>query len=471
MEQKTRKIAILGFDREGKSTLKFLQSSGLARINTLMNADKKVGENPEIWILDRNENIKVPRGVHATLGKHYLKDLLSFDLVFRTPGIPWMKPELVKARRAGVEFSSATKLFFEEAGRKNVHVIGITGTKGKGTTATILYKMLKAAGKKVFLVGNIGRPALDIFSKISVNPRLRRGSGGQARIHSHKSATAIAVLELSSFQLQDLTASPHTAVVLDIFPDHQDSHLNLREYYDAKTNIARHQKRGDRIFFFKNHPLSRWAAAKSRGKKIPVDEKHFRLFSQNDLRMPGYHNFKNAIMAATVARAFGVSAQAIKKAAKAFRGNEHRLEFVRGIDSVEFYNDSAATIPEPTAAAIASFPEKQIILIAGGRSKVANYAPLAKAVKCASVPLIVLYGENQRTIAKAIRSKNQEARIKKAQNLKAAVKIANSFAKSLVMSYKSSVIVLFSPASQSFDQFKNYADRGEQFKRIVKQLK
>ncbi len=436
------KIALLGFDREGKSTLRFLKHSPQFK-------------TAEIRILDQNKNIRLPRGVRAELGKHYLKNLSSFDLVFRTPGIPWNKPELIKARRAGVAFSSHTKLFFAEAERRGAKIIGVTGTKGKGTTSSLFYTMMKTGKKNVFLAGNIGVPMLDVL------PRLRKSS--------------YVVLELSSFQLQDLETSPHTAVVLDIFPDHQDAHLNLKEYYEAKTNIARHQKPGDRIFFFKNHPLSRWVAAKSRGRKISVDEKKFRLFTANDLKVPGYHNFKNAMMAAVVARAMGVPARKIVETAKHFRGNEHRLEFVRRISinrrqqrksaSIEFYNDSAATIPESTAAAIASFPGKDIILIAGGRSKVANYSPIRRALKNSRTKLVVLFGENKHTLKAQIKSGG--APIVLSDNLRLAVKTSYLIAHS---SEFQTPLVLFSPASQSFDQFKNYADRGRQFKEMVKGL-
>ena len=447
------KITVLGFDREGKSTFAYLKRSPEFK-------------NAEFWIVDKKSTIKIPRGAHASLGKNYLRNLSSFDLVFRTPGVPWMKPELVKARRAGVKFSSATKLFFEEAARRGVRIVGVTGTKGKGTTTTLLYKMLRGAGKKAFLAGNIGIPMLELLPKIKKN--------------------GLVILELSSFQLQDLETSPHTAVVLDIFPDHQDAHLNLREYYEAKTNIARHQKRGDCIFFFANHPLSRWVAQKSRGKKIPVGEKSFGLFGPGDLKMPGLHNFKNAVMAASVAGHLGVPKKTVIRIAKKFPGNEHRLEFIRKIRvhprqrkkyprasaSIDFWNDSASTNPHTTAAAIAAFPNDKKILIAGGQDKGLDYAPLARAIKAArgKVPLVVLYGENAKKIARTIRrSKNKEVRIKVVKNLRRAVAAAYTFAKK-TLHLNSKSLILFSPGAASFDQFKNYADRGERFKKIVRTL-
>jgi UDP-N-acetylmuramoylalanine--D-glutamate ligase len=423
---KHQKIAILGFSREGKSLLRFIKKDPAYK-------------NAEIWVLDKNPRAEISKVTKANLGENYLKNLGQFNIIFRSPGIPYNLPELVRARKNNVGFSSATKLFFEHCPTRNL--IGITGTKGKGTTSTILYNILKAAHKRVFLAGNIGSPMLDLL------PHLNKRS--------------FVILELSSFQLQDLAVSPPIAAVLDVFPDHQDAHLNLKEYYEAKTNIARHQKSSDRIFFFGNHPLSRWIAAKSRGRKISVDEKIFRLFSPNNLKVPGHHNFENAMMAGTVARTLGISPISIVKAVKKFRGTEHRLEFVKKIGGADFYNDSASTIPEPTAAAILSFPGKNIILIAGGRSKVTNYSPIGKAIKRSSVKLAVLIGENKHDVKLAIKSSGVPYHL--SPSLKDAVRYAYIASKKL-----GQCVVIFSPGSQSFDMFRNYSDRGIQFKKIIK---
>jgi len=388
----TMKIAILGFGREGKSLLRFLQKRGLTRIDTQINADK----NAEIWILDKKPNFNIRKSdfnirksdflrfLKVQCGKNYLKNLSSFDIVYRSPGVPYNLPEIQKAIKKGVKFSSATQLFFEElrrTTRKNtqnyaekIHVspwpmiIGITGTKGKGTTATLLYKILKACGKKVFLAGNIGKSALDLVPRLSA-------------LSQRKSATTIVVLELSSFQLQDLKVSPEIAVVLETFPDHMDSHKNLREYFDAQTNIAKWQKKSDKIFYFDDNRWSKWVAKKSRAKKIPVSVRNFKLFKQEDLKMPGEHNLKNAAMAITVALSLGCPKNKIIKVVKNFRGNEHRLELVRIIkipakkhsnilENVRmlFYNDSASTNPQTAAAAIRAFKESKI-LISGGKDK------------------------------------------------------------------------------------------------------
>lgn len=437
------KIAILGFGREGRSVLGFLKKSKKLR-------------NAELWVLDQNPKVKIPRGAKSQLGKEYLSNLEVFDVVFRSPGIPYNLPQIKKARRSGIKFSSLTKLFFENC---RGTIIGITGTKGKGTTATLLYKILKAAGKPVLLAGNIGKPALEILPKIGKN--------------------SLVILELSSFQLQDLTISPKIAVVLDVFPDHQDNHLSLNEYYGAKTNIARHQKDGDKVFYFsakgarlpasggKNNALSSWVASGGSGKKIAVDENWFGLFNKADLKMHGGHNFRNALMAATVALSLGAPAKTIIKAVKNFPGMEHRLEFVKQIGNIKFYNDSASTNPHTAAAALKAFPGRTKILLAGGQDKNLDYGPLAEAVKISNVLLIVLFGENKKKIKEA--AKRTGGAIKLVNTLKEAVVAAYQYGKARARD-RDSVVIIFSPGAASFDMFKNYADRGNQFKKTVAKL-
>ncbi len=465
------KIAILGFGREGKSLLKFLRRRRLTRIDTQINADKKT----EIWILDKNPNLTknlnltTSQVVRFQTGKNYLKNLDKFDIVFRSPGVPYNLPEIQKAVKAGVKFSSATKLFFDEAEKNGCKVIGITGTKGKGTTSTLLYKILKACDKPVYLAGNIGKPAIELLPKISVNQRKNQ----------HKSAPLI-ILELSSFQLQDSKKSPDIAVVLDVFPDHLDSHKNIQEYFDAKTNIARWQKKTDKIFYFSDNHWSKWIASKSRAKKIAVNSRHSHTFADlhYGLKMPGQHNFKNAVMAATVALSLGCSKEKILKVIKKFRGNEHRLELVRVIRInqsypyksvlIKFYNDSASTNPQTAAAAIRAFKEPKI-LISGGKDKNLNYSPLSQALKNSNTKLVILFGENKNKIKRQIA--NSKAQIVLVKDLKIAVNLAYKTAKSLVASGYSLLAIVFSPASASFDMFKDYADRGKKFKELVKKLK
>ena len=432
------KIAVLGFEREGQSTLEFLLHDPEYR-------------GAEIWVLDKKKGLKIPKGIRSRLGAGYLRGLETFDVVFRTPGAPYNLPEIQKALKHGVVITSATKLFFERCPAK---IVGITGTKGKGTTCTLLYNILRAAKRDTFLVGNIGKPALSVLPAIERSQKNGR--------------SPIVVFELSSFQLQDLTQSPAIAVVLEAFPDHQDSHKSLNEYYSAKANIGRWQAPTDKTFFFKHQKMSSWIGGKSKGKKIAVDGTHFDLFAPGDLVVAGYHNFKNAVMATRVARALKVPDAVIKKKVLAFRGTEHRLEFVRSMPApgnggrISFYNDSASHNPTAAAAAVRAFPDKNIVLIAGGKDRNIDFTPLKKAAAEANIKTIVLFGENRNKIEKTIRSNG------------ASITLTPSLKEALRVAYKSAAgdtTVLFSPGSASFDQYRNYEERGKSFVSLVKQLR
>ncbi len=424
-------IAILGFGSEGRTLLTFLQKSPRYKKAVITVLDRNEALAPEL------KKLKVP----YRLGVGYLHDLASFDVVFRSPGIPYLTPEIQKALKKGVKISSQTKLFFEElyAARLSAKsakptVIGVTGTKGKGTTSALIFQMLKNAKYKAVLAGNMGKPMIE---SLAVAKR-----------------ADYVVLELSSFQLHDMAVSPDIAVVLDIFPDHLDAHKDLREYYDAKANIGRFQKKSGRIFFYATNAGSVRIAAKSPARKHGITPK------QDNLR-------KNFEMASAVARTCGCSGTVIEKTVKKFTGIEHRLELVKKIKSITFYNDSAGTNPVATAAAILSFKEP-IVLIAGGKDKGLSYAALSAALKKSAVELVVLFGENRAKIAHEVQSAKRT--IVMANTLKDALKIAFDRAKELA-SQKESAVIVFSPAAASFDMFKSYKERGEIYKKTVNALK
>ncbi len=438
-----RKIAILGFSREGQAIFEYLKKS-------------REYADAQITILDQNEKTKTPKGTDKILGVNYLKNLRIFEIIFRSPGIPYELPEIQTAIKNGVIFSSATKLFFEH---KEGLVIGVTGTKGKGTTCTLLYNILKAAHYKVFLAGNIGLPAVSILSKLKEN--------------------SITILELSSFQLHDLKCSPEIAVVLNIFPDHMDSHNNFEEYFSAKSSIAKYQKPNDLIFYDRENTFATQIAQISPAKKIGVSTKNFALFNQGDLLTKGEHNFKNAIMAATVAQHLTVLNALILKTAKKFKGLPHRLELIKTLKiknkcAIKFYDDSASTNPNTTMSAIKSFQEP-IILIMGGKDKQVSFAPLIETIKSAeNLKMILLIGENKDKILAALNEvqiTNPELLIYEANNLQNAIKIAYLEAKNYFnVSIFKYLNILLSPASASFDMFKDYADRGNKFKKYVHRI-
>lgn len=423
-------IAILGFGREGRSLLKFFKKSPKYR-------------DAKIEILDRKSNNK------------YLQNLERFDIIFRSPGVPYNLPEIQRAIKNGVKFSSATKLFFDLC---PASVIGITGTKGKGTTATILYQIFKkwtsshhshhsSRFSHCFLAGNIGKPAIDIF------PKLNKKS--------------LAILELSSFQLQDLKKSPGIAVIVDTFPDHLDAHKNIKEYLESKANIVKHQKKSDIVFYFQDNDWASKIASRSSGKKIGISGSSFGLR-------------KNQTMAAAVAAYLGVPPAIINKTIRSFRGLRHRMELVREINSIQFINDSASTNPQTAAAAIQNFPAKggtppraaaRLILIAGGKDKNLDYTPLAEAIRQAgNVAAVVLFGENKNKIRNQVSS--IKCQVKLCATLKSATIESYKIAKKLINSSTQQLsTILFSPASASFDMFNDYADRGRQFKNLIKKLR
>ncbi len=468
------KIAILGFSREGKATLKFL-----SKTSEFKNAD--------ISILDLNSNLTLPDDVNVKLqvGKNYLKNLTQFDIIFRSPGVPYNLPEIQRAIKNGVKISSGTQLFFEQLpkltlNKNKITIIGVTGTKGKGTVSTLIYKILKTANKKVYLAGNIGKPALEILS----NCKLIRKND------------IFVVLELSSFQLQKLKYSPDIAVILDIFPEHLDIHKNIKEYVSAKANAVKWQFKKSKVFYFTDNNYSKLIAKKSKGEKIAVSSSHsYKLENSHyALKILGSHNLKNAAMAEAVAKNLNIPDKIILKTIRNFRGLEHRLEFVRCIKinkfiplnkqtlktipnkisqresaSINFYNDVTSTNPHATAAAIQSFPDNSKILIAGGRDKNLNYSILAKALR--AVELVILFGENKNKIKCQI--SNAKCQIKLCKNLKSAVSLAYQKAKKLITTDGCLLnpVIILSPGSSSQDMFKDYKEKGEKFKEIVKNLK
>ncbi len=411
------KIAILGFGKEGKSALRFFKRTPRYK-------------SAKVDILDEKQN------------KTYLEHLAAYDLIVKSPGVAFSLPEVAKAYASGILFTSATALFFDHA--KGL-LIGITGTKGKGTTATLLYRMLRQCNKDVYLAGNIGIPMLDILPKLT------------------KDSTA--VLELSSFQLHHLLFSPRIAVVLDIFPDHLDAHESFEEYIEAKGGIVANQKEHDVVFYFSDNKHASDLANQSRAKRIGIQPDAFTLFLPKDLQLVGMHNFRNAVMAASVALYLGCDPGVIKQVARKFMGNPLRLQKVRDAGGILFYNDSASTNPVSTAAAVRAF-QTPTILIAGGRDKGFPYDALKSVAHWPALQHAVLVGENAPLLKRAF----MNAEITEVDTLEKAVYTAFRYATKKRKKGQTWNIV-FSPGAASFDQFKNYKERGKKFNEIVKHLK
>jgi UDP-N-acetylmuramoylalanine--D-glutamate ligase len=451
VESGNMKIAIAGFDREGRSTLRYLR-------------EQEEYRGAQIWVLDRNPLIKVSRGVRAATGTHYLAHLEMFDVVFRTPGLRYLSLEIQRAIRRGVRVTSATKLFFDKfPGR----IIGVTGTKGKGTTSALIYEVLKAAGKDVSLVGNIGTPALDLLAS-----RKKLGKNSWA------------VYELSSFQLMDLERSPYIGVVLMVTSEHMDWHKNAKEYVAAKSSIVRFQAHDNFAVIAADYPRSRSYARLTKAKIFDFSRRRTlprgtyvrngtfiftdgrrkeAVCATGDLRVPGAHNFENAAAAITVAKILRIPNALIKTAISRFRGLPNRLEFVAKKNGVRYYNDSYATTPETAEVAIAAFKEPKILIL-GGSHKGSDFRHLGRAIsRSRSVKAIIGIGVEWPRIRAHIHNKKVRM-IEDCKNMRAIVRAAARAA-------APGDVVLLSPACASFGMFENYTERGAQFRASVTKLK
>ncbi|MFC1656602.1 UDP-N-acetylmuramoyl-L-alanine--D-glutamate ligase [Patescibacteria group bacterium] len=439
-----KKIAILGIGIEGLSLAKFLYKHKITDISL---HDKK-----DVYSFSK-ELDKLPAKPSLCLGKNYLKNLSKYDICFRSPGISSNLQELKQLYKDNKVFST-TNLFFELCPSK---IIGITGTKGKGTTATALYNILKSSKKKVFLVGNIGKPALDVLDQID--------------------SKSIVIFEMSSFQLEDIKYSPHIAVLLNLFRDHLDHHKDMQEYKDSKLRIFKFQKSTDySIIHFQCKDLIKNLKIKSKklyfgnadDTFVSVDKENIIIntnktkhtFSTKNIKIPGSHNYLNIGVAGLIAKIFNVSDVYIQKTLDSFEGLEHRLEFVSEFKGVKYYNDSIATVPESTIAAIKAFPNSKI-LIMGGSDKGADYSDLADAISKHRVKVAILMGVTSKKIKKSL--KNKDVKIIQVADLTQAVEKAKDTA-------CLNDIVILSPASASFDMFSGYKERGKKFKETVNQL-
>ncbi len=395
-----------------------------------------------ITIVDQNTTPTrpLPGGVQTLLAPDAFERLQGFDLVVRTAGLaPY------KITTDGTVWS-ATNEFFEKC---PAPIIGVTGSKGKGTTSSLIASILKAAGKKVWLVGNIGIPALSILDEVQPQD--------------------IVVYELSSFQLWDVERSPSVAVVLFIEQEHLDVHRSMEEYVEAKAQITQHQDAHGTLIYNSQNTYARSIAEQSAAQKIGYpsnDAAHvvdgtFYYGSQtvcptNVVRIPGAHNIDNALAAIDAAWLFTQDTQAIAEGLAAFTGLPHRLSYVATVRGVDYYDDSIATTPSSAIAALRSFADRRKVIILGGSSKGSDFSELANEMTHHTVTA-VLIGDEAPTIAEAFDGARfsgyeilQDPTAEKATRRAAELAEAGD-------------VVLLSPAAASFGLFKNYVDRGEQF--------
>lgn len=397
-------------------------------------------------------------GIDLVLGSDYLKNLEDFDYVMLSPGIPKYLPELRQLKDTG-KLSSEIALLFANS---PTPIYGITGSSGKTTTTSLVGEILQESGIAVRVGGNIGNPLIT---------ELRETEGEDCLL-----------LELSSFQLDGLTASPHGALLTNLTENHLDLHLTMENYISAKQNIYRHQKPADFLVLNFDDPLTEKLAQESVGKvyyfslKAPVypgaylqgndliyeDELGKVIFAtKKRLSLPGEHNVANFLGAAVFSHLIGASWEAIRQVGENFRGVPHRLEFAGELQGVKYYNDSIATTPHRTEAALKAF-DNPIVLIAGGSDKNLSFEGLASCIR-AKVKRLILSGATAPKIKEAVLA-HGDFPITEVANLKEAVTLAGSLA-------SSGDVVLLSPACASFDQYRNYVARGDHFRELVQSLK
>jgi len=426
---KGKYIAVIGLGIEGKDAISFLLKRG-AKITLF---DGKPENELDFEGVDKEKIDKI-------CGEDYLKNgLKDFDIIVRSPGVYRYIPEITEAEKSGVKITSGMKIFFDECPAK---IIGVTGTKGKGTTSTLIYEILKKEGKDVYLGGNIGKPSLELLPDITVSSWI--------------------VLEMSSFQLLDMDVSPHIAVVLNITLDHMDWHKDQNEYVNAKKNIVRYQSASDFAVINEEYETPKSFAEESGGKVIFFSKDTLEEKYKEDLLLRGVHNLENIAAAVTTCKIVGIDEETILGVVRSFKGLEHRLELVAEVDGVFYYNDSFATGPQPTMAAINSFSEDETLIL-GGSDKGLDYGDLRKLIEEKdNVKNLILIGDTGEKIGNGIKDKNI-IHLGKSPMVRI-IETAQEMT-------KSGGVVILSPASASFDMFKNYKDRGNQFKKAVLNLK
>ena len=442
---KGKKIAVFGLGVSNRPLVRLLLEFGC----NVLGCDRTPRENLDEEVLELER-----QGCKLSVGEHYLEQLEA-DLVFRTPGMHPGNPALEELRAKGAAVTSEMEVFFEVC---PCTILAVTGSDGKTTTTTLVSEMLKAAGKTVWVGGNIGTPLL---------PRVRE-----------MKESDFAVVELSSFQLMDMKRSPHVALITNLAPNHLDIHKDMEEYVEAKKNIYRFQNQADILIINADNEITAPLVGNGVTKAFSRQGKdvHVRLegdvitrggvavLNKHDILIPGEHNVEN-YMAAIAAVEGLVDDETIRKVARTFGGVEHRIELVRVKNGVRFYNDSIASSPSRTIAGLKSFREK-VILIAGGYDKHIPYDVLGPEI-CAHVKTLVLGGATGPKIREAVENcsayKHGCPEIIDCPDFASAVKAAADAA-------QSGDVVLMSPASAAFDQFKNFMVRGNFYKKMVMEL-
>jgi len=427
---KNKKILILGLGIEGMDTLKFLRKSF---------PQKMIGVGDKLEFNNLNSKaqtiIKKDKKLRLHLGESYLGFLKYYDDIIKTPGIPpkVLKPFLEK----GQKITSQTEIFFNNCKGK---IIGITATKGKSTTTSLIYEILKKNKLKAYLVGNIGKPMLSLLL-----------SDKKENVY---------VCELSSHQLMGLKKSPDIAVFLNVYPEHLDYYENFKQYLSAKSNITKHQGKNDYLVFNSKNKLINQVAKKSKAQKIAISSVKIKKI---DTLLKGEFNIENIKAAIATARLFKIKDKDILKAIKKFEPLEHRLEYIGTYKGIKFYNDALSTVPEATIVALDALGNNVETIFLGGLDRGIDFKSLAKRILKSKIKVLILFPDTGGKIYKQIVELDKKSKFRAIMvlNMKDGVKLAYEHT-------KKGKICLLSTASPSFSLFKDYKEKGNLFKKYVK---
>jgi UDP-N-acetylmuramoylalanine--D-glutamate ligase len=444
-----KRVGVVGLAREGTDLARFLVAEGA---HVLVNDAR-----PAVKLTDRLDELAgLP--IQFVLGGHPVSPTLDVEMLYVSPGVPPELPLLDEARRHGITLTSGTQLFFE---RCPAPIVGITGSSGKTTTTTLVGRMFEQAGRKAYVGGNIGVPLLNRLGEIQPDDWV--------------------ILELSSFQLEPMTVSPHIAAITNITPNHLDRHVTMEAYTAAKLQILNHQRHSDVAVLNADDPGS--SGLRPNGKVVRFSIEHEvdgtylhdgslilardgrrqTICKRDELQVPGLHNVANVLTACAIASAAGIAVEPMREAALAFTGVRHRLELVAEIDGVRYVNDSIATAPERSLAALAVYAGTPFVLLAGGRDKHLPMDEWARVIADGGRALVT-FGEAAPLIESAARSAGMPtAQIHHAETVERAVAVAKSVA-------EPGDVVLLSPGCTSYDQYNDFVERGDDFAAIVRAM-
>ncbi|MEG1835523.1 MAG: UDP-N-acetylmuramoyl-L-alanine--D-glutamate ligase [Oscillospiraceae bacterium] len=416
---KSKEILILGFGREGRATYDYI---------------RKYLPTKKLTIADKNSLTIDDNYLNLICGDNYLDDLKSFDLIMKSPGISFRDVEIPK----GVEITCEVDLFLRFA---PIKTIGVTGSKGKTTTSTLIYEILKAGGFDARLIGNIGIPVFETLETLKEN--------------------TIAVIEMSSHQLEFTKASPNVAVLTNIYEEHLDHYKGgFLGYVNAKLNIVRFQKDENTFIYNATQGISDYIdLSQIKSKKIGVKESDDLPFKVNNEHLLGEHNRQDIAFAIAAASVFGVNLEDAEKGIKNFNGIENRMEKVGTFKDITFYNDCIATIPHAVMCAVNALKDVDTLII-GGKDRGLDYSSFVDDLISSSVKNIIGTPETGHKIGNAIKEKDKSKNVVLASDLEMAVKAAYEFT-------GKNKICLLSPAASSYNAYKNFEEKGRHYKELI----